>query len=303
MPSLEISTVKISEDPDDYHSHFVQLTPKTNKGQARYRCVTCGHEFSCSGKRRKLQHILGKDLLIGNCKNRNVVPCKKPYEPLKRNLLKTCVTDKANAGLEKTNSFLVPSAAPSPLHKSTNNAPSLINNDGHVDSEFHSMLEDILSWEHDKEDDDVDATITSFSASSGSSDEGDDSPMTKRMRSNDGTASEPSFSPASSFYIPPTTTQSNVSLRRPMSFTAPDTSKSPEVFSLTDYHLMTNRQNLNRAILNFFFAYQIPLQALESSSFQDMISQIQQTEVLPETIAAQAIPSLSIPPLQAPLYR
>jgi hypothetical protein len=75
----------ISSLPDKYYTHFIQIVPPNKKGQARFSCRTCSHEFTCSGKRRRIQHILGKDYCLG--KERNVVPCTKPFLPLKQALL------------------------------------------------------------------------------------------------------------------------------------------------------------------------------------------------------------------------
>jgi hypothetical protein len=75
----------ISSLPDKYYTHFIQIIAPNKKGQARFSCRTCSHEFTCSGKRRRIQHILGKDYCLG--KERNVVPCPKPFLPLKQALL------------------------------------------------------------------------------------------------------------------------------------------------------------------------------------------------------------------------
>jgi hypothetical protein len=79
-------TTVVSEDPKYFASHFIRLTKPNKKGQTRYRCVMCQHEFTCSGRKRRIQHILGKDYCIG--KERNVSPCENPFLPLKENLLK-----------------------------------------------------------------------------------------------------------------------------------------------------------------------------------------------------------------------
>ncbi len=78
-------SVRISNNSEEYYTHFTKLKPSSRKGQTRYRCKTCLHEFECSGKIRRIQHILGNDLIIA--KEKNVRSCPKPHEPLKAALL------------------------------------------------------------------------------------------------------------------------------------------------------------------------------------------------------------------------
>ena len=85
IPIEPMSTDTISNDPSQVGSHFIQLRDRNKKGQTRFRCKTCGHEFTCSGKKRLIQHIIGKEYLIG--KQRNISPCENPYLPLKEALL------------------------------------------------------------------------------------------------------------------------------------------------------------------------------------------------------------------------
>jgi hypothetical protein len=80
-PSLQ----KISDTPEEYYTHYIKLKPSSRKGQTRFRCKTCLHEFECSGKVRRLQHILGNDFSLS--KERNVRCCPVPYQPLKSALL------------------------------------------------------------------------------------------------------------------------------------------------------------------------------------------------------------------------
>lgn len=75
----------ISSKPEEYFTHFTKLMTSNKRGQTRYRCRTCLHEFECSGKIRRIQHILGNDLYIS--KEKNVRSCPNPYLPLKHALL------------------------------------------------------------------------------------------------------------------------------------------------------------------------------------------------------------------------
>lgn len=77
---------QISNNPEKFHSHFIKLRSPNRKGQTRYRCVTCSHEFECTGKLRLIQHILGS-AYSGN-QSKNVRSCPMPYLPLKEALLK-----------------------------------------------------------------------------------------------------------------------------------------------------------------------------------------------------------------------
>jgi hypothetical protein len=70
---------------NDYRSHVTVLDKPDKKGKTRYCCVTCGHQFTCSGRRRIIQHIIGRDYCLG--KERNIVPCPKPLGHLKEALL------------------------------------------------------------------------------------------------------------------------------------------------------------------------------------------------------------------------
>lgn len=76
----------ISSDPEGLYSHFIRLTKPSKKGQSRFRCVTCGHEFESSGRKRPIQHIIGYSFKPGLMKS--VKTCLKPFQPLKDNLMK-----------------------------------------------------------------------------------------------------------------------------------------------------------------------------------------------------------------------
>lgn len=89
-PNLIMELLKTSEaissEADDYLSHFHCLSMKNEKGQARYRCVTCHHEFESSTKIRLIRHI------IGYCDRPGVYmgvrSCSKPHLGLQENLQK-----------------------------------------------------------------------------------------------------------------------------------------------------------------------------------------------------------------------
>lgn len=320
------TTGKISDDPDDYHSHFTQLTAKTSKGQARYRCVTCGHEFSCSGKRRKLQHILGRDFLLGKCKNRNVVPCPSPHEPLKRALLELCKLE-GNESLSRLTSGIIPSRpAVSFSGVNVNQTASEISHFDqqlHEDSEFNSVIQEILSWGNEPASDTSSNSVNNqsfYSLCSESSDEGE-VPSPKRIRSGYNL-----FSPSSSFYNSAPRSSSACSSRYSSPFTVPSSAGTPARAPLSFQYSNNNNttsnvplapvasvpeipplpqvntfdqylpepprsfqqpqqqqsqadparsHQINKAIYNFFSAYQIPFSALESPAFQEMVQHVQ----------------------------
>jgi hypothetical protein len=76
----------ISNNAEKFHSHFIKMRSPNRKGQTRYKCNTCGHEFECTGKLRLIQHILGA-AYSGN-QSKNVRSCPSPYLPLKEALYK-----------------------------------------------------------------------------------------------------------------------------------------------------------------------------------------------------------------------
>jgi hypothetical protein len=76
-----IALQQISSDPEKLHSHFIKLRNPDRKGQSRYRCVTCCHEFECTGKLRLIQHVLGST--YSDKQKKNVRSCPRPYTPLK----------------------------------------------------------------------------------------------------------------------------------------------------------------------------------------------------------------------------
>jgi hypothetical protein len=70
---------------NDYRSHVTMLGQPDKKGKSRYCCVTCGHQFTCSGRRRIIQHIIGRDYCLGY--ERDILACPNPNPPLKAALL------------------------------------------------------------------------------------------------------------------------------------------------------------------------------------------------------------------------
>eukprot|EP01040_Poterioochromonas_malhamensis_P015271 gene15271-17071_t len=76
---------KIADEASKVKTHFEILSIPTRKGQARYRCIKCFHEFECTGRNRLIQHIIGTP-----GKNRkNVKICPDPHIPMKLNLFKS----------------------------------------------------------------------------------------------------------------------------------------------------------------------------------------------------------------------
>jgi hypothetical protein len=74
----------ISSDPKFVKSHFQLIREPDRRGQARYKCLTCSHEFECSGRGRLYQHILGRSW---DTVRKNAKSCPSPYEPLRLNLV------------------------------------------------------------------------------------------------------------------------------------------------------------------------------------------------------------------------
>jgi hypothetical protein len=74
----------ISSDPKYVKSHFQLIREPDRRGQARYKCLTCSHEFECSGRGRLYQHILGRSW---DTVRKNAKSCPSPYEPLRLNLV------------------------------------------------------------------------------------------------------------------------------------------------------------------------------------------------------------------------
>lgn len=88
-PSLPLHTLlasePISDNPAKIHSHFCRVSEANRKGQARFQCVKCGHEFECSGRKRLIQHIIGYSHQANRYKN--VRACSNPHIPLKEALM------------------------------------------------------------------------------------------------------------------------------------------------------------------------------------------------------------------------
>ncbi len=76
----------ISSNPKDVKTHFtVVQVSKPMRGQTRYRCLRCQHEFECCGLGRLVQHITGTRPTP--TKTRDVKACPNPYRPLRDSLL------------------------------------------------------------------------------------------------------------------------------------------------------------------------------------------------------------------------
>lgn len=74
---------EISSDPDHIKSHFAVID-HSHKGQVRYRCLTCSHEFSCNGRNRLIHHLTG---MSPSGAAKHVKPCPNPHQPLKDALI------------------------------------------------------------------------------------------------------------------------------------------------------------------------------------------------------------------------
>lgn len=82
----DLLSKNISADPKDVKTHFtVVQVSKPSRGQTRYQCLRCNHEFECCGLGRLIQHVTGVRPL--QSKTRDVRPCTNPYHPLRLNLL------------------------------------------------------------------------------------------------------------------------------------------------------------------------------------------------------------------------
>jgi transcription elongation factor Elf1 len=76
----------ISPNANEVHTHFARVSSSGKKGQTRYRCLTCGHSFECSGRKRLIQHIIGYSHIKTQYKT--VRSCTRPNLPLQQNLMK-----------------------------------------------------------------------------------------------------------------------------------------------------------------------------------------------------------------------
>ena len=88
MNQLELLLMQsmISDDPLEVRTHYIMVTTPNFRGQARYKCLKCAHEFECTGRSRLIHHITGTPTNGAN--SRYVRYCPHPHEPLKQNLLK-----------------------------------------------------------------------------------------------------------------------------------------------------------------------------------------------------------------------
>eukprot|EP01040_Poterioochromonas_malhamensis_P000912 gene912-967_t len=265
----------ISSDPRFFETHFIQLTKRKNKGQAKYRCRMCNHEFTCCGKRRRLQHILGDDLVLG--KTKNVINCRCPYLPLKNALIQAY---QANGTKRQIISEDFEE------REGNNNFTRRVESEeeeGTTLDDFEDLIEHLRTRSSDGHEctsnEEVHESIhTSTSASLSTSPSSDDFQfMPKRMRTD---SSLHICSSTDSVYDPSLA----VSTDSIMSVTSHDTSNlivnnvpfSPK--AIADYN---NRVHLNRAILNFFFIYRIPITAVESQDFREFMDAVQSLQQPP----------------------
>ena len=85
VPSSQVNTNCISDLPDGIKTHFVQVCTPNQKGQARYRCLKCSHEFECSGRNRLIHHVAG--ISPNGSPTRHVKACPNPHRPLQDSLI------------------------------------------------------------------------------------------------------------------------------------------------------------------------------------------------------------------------
>ena len=76
---------EISSLAENVKSHFIVVIKRNKRGLARYRCITCGHEFECCGKIRLVHHVIG--FFPDGTRVRHVKPCLKPFQPLREALI------------------------------------------------------------------------------------------------------------------------------------------------------------------------------------------------------------------------
>lgn len=86
MSTLEQLLLKnISAEPKSIKTHFTVVNIPNRRGQARYRCLRCNHEFECSGRSRLIHHVAG--VSPSGSQIKHVRACSNPYEPLRLALL------------------------------------------------------------------------------------------------------------------------------------------------------------------------------------------------------------------------
>lgn len=244
----------ISSDPRLFDTHFIQLTKRKIKGQAKYQCRMCMHEFTCCGKRRRLQHILGDDLVLG--KTKNVINCRTPYLPLKHALIQTYQKklpqlkdddDEEESGKEG--------------EKRKRNHRS----EGH----FEDLIPNLHFNSTDDGDESHDSSMSEgmhdpISSSLSTSPSGDDMKfIPKRIKKGPRSAED--------------TYNSNLAASNDSAMsisTDPGISLKPKPLSAESVSNYNNRVHLNRAILNFFFIYRIPLSAVENQDFQEFMNAV-----------------------------
>lgn len=103
---MEMNLLPLSLD------HFLQLEKRNPKGYTTFRCIYCQHTFRCAGKRRLLQHILGRDYRLG--KDRNIIPCPNPNLTIKSKILSDILsTSEERTDDSSSTSSSVSSSSPS----------------------------------------------------------------------------------------------------------------------------------------------------------------------------------------------
>lgn len=82
---LDPNHITIPHNLTGYEPHYDMLEARNAKGVGRYRCIQCGHQFTCSGRRRLIQHLLGPAYKIST--RNNVRFCPNPIEEIRSQLI------------------------------------------------------------------------------------------------------------------------------------------------------------------------------------------------------------------------
>jgi hypothetical protein len=272
---------------NDYRSHVTMLDQPDKKGKSRYCCVTCGHQFTCSGSRRIIQHIIGRDYCLGY--ERDILACPNPNLQLKASLLQeyrkkgtkrkvllpvTSVKldyNSADNGAWTTNpTFVSSSVASSPLSPSSPLS--------HSSRTSHSSSAASFSTSTVNEEQTMDITpalavLLDLDLNEHDFAELDDFLNSKRVKEQN--FQDHTLESQSCLFPSRLSSSSSDSHTSSSSFSPSHLQDCPSMLfstTLTTQHSMTL---LDHAILNFFSIYNIPTSAMHDPTFQQFVYAIQ----------------------------
>lgn len=254
-----------------YLDHFLQLEKRNAKGYTTFRCLSCQHTFRCSGKRRLIQHIIGKDYCLG--KDRNIIPCPNPNPTIKAKLLEDISRMRKSDDFV---SFVSPSSsAPSSPKSSPFNLPQASGSSnfscqtstwsqGNV---LETQLQDLTSLENLKEE------IEKFDSLEENSDFDSEfvnliDVLFQENKPSPGTEKLPQEKKGLSLSNDQNPTGILTGNYSHQTFQVSSSTQSPQ--SPFEFQ----RRKLNSAIIKFFSAYGIPLNAVEHPTFLTFYQQI-----------------------------